>query len=379
MKFKVWGLIILAALIAAGSESAIAAMSRVNYVVYKDGSAYKARNEATGTVDYSGDDAALAIQKAIDAVHAGGGGKVFLKESLHGAELNSGLKMPLNASIALIGEEPFVMLIKHFNGDMLTAGKGRYIIKNLALDGNRKSYSGDGIVIKGDGGGGSNQHIFENLFIIRMKEVGLRLIGLYCCQLSNVHIGEGCKVGLYIDSCSTLNILNSEIWNNLQSGVEIATETLPHYTSTNINFIGGSIGGNQYGVKANGAYAVNFSGTHMEANSINCIALQSVRTSVITGCTLSQDTKTPVIRGWGAADPYGAWNVHIFGNQFGFYGKDEKDNPLPVIQFDDNSYYNVVGVNRGSPDFTYNYVSGGKYTQVTDPQCKPKSTPAPGK
>jgi len=117
-----------------------------SYVVWKDGSTYRAECLLKGGTDYSGTDAATVIQSAIDACEAQGGGTIFLKSSL---SLES--QVTVQEPIMFVGEgyDSTIIYCKVTNDYAIIVNDSGHgtIFKNLGFNGNGKQGNG----IKTDG------------------------------------------------------------------------------------------------------------------------------------------------------------------------------------------------------------------------------------
>jgi parallel beta helix pectate lyase-like protein len=113
--------------------------SDYSYLVYKDGSNYKAKNGITGEIDYSNSAFTTVIQGAIDTTDAAGGGVIFIKSGTY--IVNSAINIVVNniilqgegkdSTILICGTSTVNMIIKNDN-----TATSNFAIRDMTINGN---------------------------------------------------------------------------------------------------------------------------------------------------------------------------------------------------------------------------------------------------
>jgi hypothetical protein len=150
--------------------------TEASYVIFTDGTTIKARNGATGAIDYSGTNASAVIQSAINALTSGG--KIFIKAGTY--LINSTLYLGNNLVLAGEGIDATVLkLADGANVDIIQNAnfgvRNNYniVVTDLTLDGNRANNpsAGNGIY------GAFARSLFFNLKIQNCPNYAIRLTG----------------------------------------------------------------------------------------------------------------------------------------------------------------------------------------------------------
>ncbi len=166
-----------------------------SYVIYIDGTNYYAKNGSTGVVDYSGTNASLVIQQALDNAPKG---KLFFKRGVY--LLDVPIILPDDQDDGgLVGEAYGYSTILTANSPMssiihttgLTNSPARYIIEDLGFNGN--SVATNDIVLDYSPGG-SVQLRLNRLYITNSVETAIKLNNVEDTILENSIIANG---GLY--------------------------------------------------------------------------------------------------------------------------------------------------------------------------------------
>jgi hypothetical protein len=109
----------------------------LSFVVFKDGSDFKARNGTDGTIDYSGTVGGTVIQACLDACESAGAGTTFLRWVSGGYDVPAGLTITEN-DVNLIGENLNTELKIASGQEAITVGSSakiyRNVIKNLYIE-----------------------------------------------------------------------------------------------------------------------------------------------------------------------------------------------------------------------------------------------------
>jgi len=230
------GLLLGAMLVYAQSSNTVTISSGVypgaaSYTIWRDGSYYYAKN-AYGAIDYSGTDAALVIQSAINAIN--GRGHIFIKAGIY--DLYSPINYTSdNFELYIEGEiggiyayTPYcTVLRKQFNGDMLTLSSSRnayyanFYLKNLKFLGNRDSYTGRGLVVSGPSWSVIENCHFSNMYGNAIRIENSKVIRIVRCQVYT----KETESGVYLKNVGDSQIYDLEVCIDLFSNPALEIDT----------------------------------------------------------------------------------------------------------------------------------------------------------
>jgi len=192
-----------------------------SYVVWKDGSTYRAECLLKGGTDYSGTDATTVINNAISSLT--NGGKIFVKAGKY--ICNSPINVTTVRTVTIEGESLGVfaptwdegtILYKNFNGTLIDANydSSSYHhalnLRNLVLVGKNTGYysdyaSGGAIEISY-----AKNFKWENVRVYRF-ESGIKMEHVGAHRLENVEASECKQYGFFI------NDVWDTLWENIES------------------------------------------------------------------------------------------------------------------------------------------------------------------
>lgn len=241
--------------------------------------------------DYTADDTA-AIQAAIDALPPAGG-IVYIPQGTYKITapivLHSGvtLKGAGYTSILKLGNSVNADVIHMSDGTVVTSN---IIVKDLMIDGNKANQGSicDGIVATTTTNGVYYSKI-ENVKIINVKNVAIRISQMYRCTITNNYL-DTVIYGVYGGPVVDCTISNNVFYNmgEVAAGSAITLITTPQYVSVTGNVI---YSGKQYGIYMTGGpkYCV-VSGNIIHFTSGNGIFMQGTSVLHGYGCTVTGNT-----------------------------------------------------------------------------------------
>jgi len=300
-------------------------VSEASYIIFKDGSTYYARNGTTWAIDYSGTNAAVVTQAAINALP--NGGTIFVKSGLY--ELSQ--QVTVNSYISLLGEEigfsgdPAILkgtVFKVQDGADITpfaiaSGARNCYLGKFIIDGNRANQtltSLDGIV-----GAGSQKVscVIDDIWFFNIKR----------------HL-------ININSASIMKILNcyGEYWGS--DGVECNGLNLVSYSDGWVeeNHLGGT---NVYGIGS----ACSLAGGNNYI-SRNVFSLAPYYGLLVTGDYNRIINNRIEHNGRHDLYVYGGDGNIISGNQFQNENRKTQANAYDFVRLDGSAYDNIVVGNR---------------------------------
>jgi len=183
-----------------------------SYVIFKDGSDYKARNGIDGTIDYNQTNLATVLQAAVDALTDGG--TIYLGRNVNGADIASKITLDNNA-VRVVGEHTYLDIKTNGSAFELT-NKDCWLV-GLYLDA-ANQVSGNTVSINTSA---SYRNKIYDCTIINNAATGLYLGGsTYGNRVCHCNIGAN-NLGIDIDTSQTNTIFNNFIESNTTYGVHI--------------------------------------------------------------------------------------------------------------------------------------------------------------
>jgi len=240
--------------------SAFNLKSTASYIIWTDGSTIYALNGTTGTIDYSGTDAATVINNAVTNIDEG---IVYIKSGLY--ILSSAIS--LKSNIEIIGEKNTILKVD--DGAQINAIEGTGVtnvhISNLEIDGN---YANNTEKIAG----GDN---IQN---------GIYLSNCTYCHIENVISHDNIFHGIFlVNGCSYNNVKNCILHDNGYRAIHSHTNCTHNLYDGNICYNDGKTNygglfviydGNNYNTVTNniiindGLYGIALHGKDDEASNL---------------------------------------------------------------------------------------------------------------
>lgn len=187
-----------------------------SYIIFKDGSTYYAKNGFTGQIDYSGTDASLVINNAINAVSNYTGGLIYIKAGYYYLSDTIVLKK----FVGLKGEgarSTRLQLLDNVNKDVISFGQQTYgssfiYIGHLYITGNIDNQTaGNGIRFYDDGNTAMD-FLIEWVYVRDCKENGIYLSNTWGARVTN-SLSEGNG-----EAGFKLQVSTQEYYDNLYAG-----------------------------------------------------------------------------------------------------------------------------------------------------------------
>jgi len=253
--------------------------SEANYLVWKDGSTYYAKNGESGNIDYSGTVASTVIQAAIDALTSGG--TVFLKQGTY--TITAKISVTTN-DISIIGEGDSTFLNSTINDTILefVATAPNYLydcwVKDLQIQGSKTAgVSQFGVKLKRCRRSG-----VINCFIQKSGHDGIYLLNSSYCVVANNIVQDCADDGINLNYATYNTIIGNVALDMTSDGIHI-------YLLSNFNSIVGNV------VKGSGRYGIGV-GDNVSPSDNNDITGNNIYSSTDSGIMLD-DARTSTVAG----------------------------------------------------------------------------------
>jgi parallel beta-helix repeat protein len=282
-----------------------------SYLIWTEGSTVYAKNGLTGTIDYSGKDAATVINNAITAAYDNGGGLVFIKSGNY--RLSSSIIM--KSYVTLEGEgwgeksaSTVLRLADNVNDDVIKTlqQKNHHVtIRNLQIDGNQGyQTAGSGIHICG-----TDRPIIEYVMVKWCHCQGIIIEGTIeghtsiAPLIKNVFIWGCGKEGLFVAATDSI-IQNVDVGHDYK---QEDTEPALYLHWAHKSIVANSFfWGSKHGILLNQTNSVLITGCRIDYNRYNGIVLRCSSNNVIDGNEIVHNSQ----RSAGYAD-----GIYLIGSQ----------------------------------------------------------------
>lgn len=266
-------------------------------------------------------DDTTAIQAAIDAAFAAGGGIVFLPEGTCIAS-----QILLKGNVVLVGAGKNITILKqkdNSNVNFVSAANTSitfYGIKNLTIDGNYANQTtGNGLVLAG------NDSFAIGCEVKNCKSYGILLFGGARSKVEGCYVHHNKNVGIFVGNdgftIDDVNISNSQIEYNESHGILVGNNATTIATNVTVSDNIVNLNGTDAGPGGGGIWAVvgaadvTISNNNVKANHGDNIGIAGAVRVTITG-NISKGATGPItdLVNSGIAISTGSVNITVTGN-----------------------------------------------------------------
>jgi parallel beta-helix repeat protein len=284
--------------------------SDATYLIWTSGSTVYAKNSLTGTIDYSGSDAATVINNAITATYYNGGGLVFVKSGNYSLSSSVILKSYVTLEGEGWGEQKAPTLLRladNVNDDVIKTPQHKnyhITVRNLQIEGNNAHQtSGNGIMIYS-----ADRSVIEFCMIKWCKDSGIFTSG---------YGGESCiqtiVKNVFVYGCGKYQVYLSGT-DNLVQGVDLGhdytqegTESALYLYWAHKSVIANSFfWGSKHGILIDQTNSVLVSGCRVDYNRYDGIVLQYSSNNIVDGNEIVHNSQCSV----GCAD-----GIYLIGSE----------------------------------------------------------------